>query len=391
MKILFLRTDYYGAINVGGSFTHTRGFLEGLTQLGHRYLVISSGDLPIEDRRTLHQIPYSKLYQNLPEVLSLAYNRTLIRKAWPILRSERPDFIYHRHSEFNFASSVLARRAGVPLVLECNGSEVWVKKNWGKVYFAKILKLAEEIQFLEADLITVVSSVMKDQLVRLGVDHSKILVNPNGVDPKRFRPDVDGSGIRDRLGLRGKIIAGFVGTFGAWHGVDVLARAIRPTVSRNPHIHFLIVGEGALRGEIERIIAADGVEASVTLTGSIPHDFVPEYLGACDILLSPHVQNTDGSVFFGSPTKVFEYLAMGKAIIASGVGQIGEILSDGVNALIMKHKDHVDLAAKIILLAENPALRQRLGRVARRDAEERFSWRMNAQRVVEAVHKLKKQ
>ncbi len=390
MNVAFLRTDFYGHISVGGSFTHTRGFLDGLEQLGHEYLVISSGDLPLRDRRRLQVIPYSTLYRNLPEVLSIAYNRRLIRRALPLLRDLKPDFLYHRHSEFNYASSVLARRLDVPLVLECNGSEVWVKKNWGKVYLERILQMAEDVQFAAADLVAVVSDGVKDQLVRLGVDGNKILVNPNGVDPERFRPNIDSSSVRTKLHLDGKVVAGFIGTFGAWHGVDVLARAVRPTVDRVPNIHFLIIGEGTLRGEIERIIAADGVEAHVTLTGSIPHDAVPEYLGACDLLLSPHVQNSDGTVFFGSPTKLFEYLGMGKAIVASGVGQIGDILHDGVNALLMKQRDHVDLAEKIARLANDPALRERLGAAARRDAVETFSWRMNASRVVEAVKQLKR-
>lgn len=385
MNVCFLRTDFYGHVNVGGSFTHTRGFLDGLEQLGHDYFVVSSGDLSLRAGARLYKVPYSRLYQNLPEVLSIAYNRKLIREARAILKNERPAFLYHRHSEFNYASSILAREFGIPLILECNGSEVWVKKNWGRVYFEHILQMAEDVQFQAADIVTVVSSVVKEDLVRVGVEPSKIVVNPNGVDPARFRPDVDGSAVRATYNLQGKIVAGFIGTFGAWHGVEVLARSIKPTVRRNPNIHFLVVGEGNLRGLIEQRIADDGVAAHVTLTGSVPHAQVPEYLAACDILLSPHVQNTDGTVFFGSPTKLFEYLGMGRAIVAAGIGQIGEIMHDGENALLMRHKDHEDLAEKILLLAADPGLRQRLGDAARRDAVEKFSWKQNARRVIDAA------
>ncbi|MBE0556423.1 MAG: glycosyltransferase, partial [Proteobacteria bacterium] len=189
MKALFLRTDFYGHVTVGGSFSHTRGFLDGLAKSGHTYAVISSGPLPLPTDARFTLVPYSSLYRNLPEVLSVAYNWRLIHHARRIIHDEEPQFIYHRHSEFNYASSVLARRFRLPLVLECNGSEVWIKKNWGRVYLEPLLRMAEAVQFAAADIITVVSSVMKGDLVRLGVPEAKILVNPNGVDPDTFCPD----------------------------------------------------------------------------------------------------------------------------------------------------------------------------------------------------------
>ncbi|HEX9829767.1 MAG TPA: glycosyltransferase family 4 protein [Bacteroidota bacterium] len=385
---MFLRTDYYGHASVGGSFSHTKGFLDGLQQLGHESFVVSSGALPLSPATPFYHVPYSRLFQNLPEVLSIAYNTTLVRRARRIIRRERPDFIYHRHSEFHFSSSALARESGIPLVLEFNGSEVWVKKHWGIVYLEVILRLAEEVQLLRADIIAVVSQIIKDDLVRLGVDEKKILVNPNGVDPDQFHPEVDGSPIRHQYELEGKIIAGFVGTFGAWHGVEVMARAIKPTVEKDRSVHFFIVGDGALRAEVERIIRDDGVGEFVTLTGSVSHSEIPKYLAACDILLSPHVHNADGTQFFGSPTKLFEYMAMAKPIVASGVGQIGDIIQDGENGLLMKERDHTDLAEKILMLCRDVSLRERLGAAARHDAIQRYSWKQNAQRVIDAVQPL---
>ncbi len=388
MKALYLRTDFYGAASVGGSFSHTKGFLEGLEKSGHSACVISSGPLAVPPAFKFFHVPYSSLFRNLPEVLSIAYNSRVIRHANRVIPSEKSDFIYHRHSEFNFSSSVLARKWKLPLVLEFNGSEVWVKKNWGIVYLETILRLAENIQLSSADLIAVVSQVIKDDLVRLGVDQNKIIVNPNGVDPDLFSPAVDGSAVRREHNLDGKIVAGFVGTFGAWHGVEVLARAVKTAVQRFPNVRFLVVGDGPLRGEVERILKEDRVEQFVTLTGSIGHSDIPRHLAACDLLLSPHVQNADGTVFFGSPTKLFEYMGMGKAIIASAVGQIGEIMRDGKNCLLIKPNDHDDLANKIVTLANDRTLRERLGARARMDAVEKYSWQRNAERIVNAVKPL---
>lgn len=387
---MFLRTDFYGQLNVGGSFSHAAGFLGGLRKLGHPYFVVSSGAFPAANDAQVYQIPYSKFFWNLPEVHSIAYNARVIRRAQQILQREEPDFIYHRHSEFNFASSVLARKFSIPLVLEFNGSEVWVKKNWGVMYLKGILQNAEDVQLLSADLIVVVSDVIKESLIQWGVDPDKILVNPNGVDPDQFHPGVDGSQVRKLNRLEGKIIAGFVGTFGAWHGVEVMAKAIKPTIEKNPLVHFLIVGDGALRGEVERIIRDDNVEEYVTLTGSVAHSDIPRYLAACDVLLSPHVHSVDGTQFFGSPTKLFEYMAMAKPVVASGVGQIGDVIHDGRNGLLMKERDHVDLAEKILTLSHDTALRERLGSAARQDALQHYTWEQNARRVTEAVQPLLK-
>lgn len=391
MKALFLRTDFYGPVAVGGSFSHSRGFLDGLSKAGHEYVAVSSGDLPLAPEARVYRVPYSMLFRNLPEVLSVAYNWRLVHRVRPIIQQERPDFIYHRHSEFNYSSAVLSRRCRIPLVLECNGSEVWIKKNWGNVYLEPLLQMAESAQFAGADVITVVSSVMKADLAALGVPEHKILVNPNGVDPELFRPDAPVHERVMNLKRSGYIVAGFVGTFGAWHGVEVLARAVKPTVQTNPKVRFLLIGDGILRPEVERILRDDGVRDSVIMTGSVPHDEIPQYLAGCDVLLSPHVQNTDGSQFFGSPTKLFEYMAMGRPIIASGIGQIAEVIRDGTNGVLMKHRDHGDLANKILTLARDPGLGQKLGTAARSDALSQFSWQRNAQRVVDAVRSLSRQ
>jgi glycosyltransferase involved in cell wall biosynthesis len=97
-----------------------------------------------------------------------------------------------------------------------------------------------------------------------------------------------------------------VGTFGEWHGVEVLARAVKPTIERNSRVHFLLIGDGKLRGTVEEILRADSVQEHVTMLGLVPHSLVPKYLSLCEVLLSPHTHNPDGTVFFGSPTKLFE-------------------------------------------------------------------------------------
>ena len=149
---------------------------------------------------------------------------------------------------------------------------------------------------------------------------------------ERFRPGVGGVEARRELGLRDdEVVAGFVGTFGPWHGVEKLAEAIKIDSADVP-VRFLLVGSGSLHQRL-RSDSTERRAGRVIFTGAVGHDRVPALLDACDILVAPHVPLADGSEFFGSPTKTFEYMAMGKGIVASRLGQIGEVLADQRNGV----------------------------------------------------------
>jgi glycosyltransferase involved in cell wall biosynthesis len=162
----------------------------------------------------------------------------------------------------------------------------------------------------------------------------------------------------------------------------VLAEAAR-VLAAKPGIHFLFIGDGDQRALTESIVESSQVSA--TFAGRISHDKVASYLDACDILVSPHVPSADGSEFFGSPTKLFEYMAMGKGVVASRLGQIAEVITDGENGLLVEPGDAIELARAIEKLAGDFELREQLGAAARGTAIKRYTWRHNAARVFDAM------
>ena len=109
-------------------------------------------------------------------------------------------------------------------------------------------------------------------------------------------------------------------------------------------MHFLLVGDGGLRPKAEKDIAEEGAPERCHFTGLVEASEVGGYLEACDILVSPHSRSPDGRKFFGSPTKLFEYMAANKAIIASALDQIGEVLENGKTALLVEPDDCASLA-----------------------------------------------
>jgi glycosyltransferase involved in cell wall biosynthesis len=322
------------------------------------------------------------------ETEELAYNGPFLAAARRVARTFRPRALYQRYTAFNLAGAILARFLRLPLVLEFNSSDVWKGQYWGEFHQLSLAEQSERLQLRAADLIVVVSRVLRDDLVSAGVPAEKIVVNPNAVDPRRFRPDIPADDIRRTHGLEGSLVVGFSGTFGVWHGIPTLVEALPKLAAARPELRFLLVGDGPLRATVEEAAQRHGLQDRVVLPGLVPHDRMPTYLAACDVLLSPHGRQVDGREFFGSPTKLFEYMAAGRPIVASAVGQIADVLEDGQTALLIPPESPDDLVSAVLRLADDSALRERLGAAARSRAVADHTWARNAQRVIDAVEAL---
>ena len=217
----------------------------------------------------------------------------------------------------------------------------------------------------------------------------KIVVNPNGVDTDFFKnDDIAGMKIRSKLGLNGKIVNGFAGTFGVYHGAEYLASAVKEIVKRNHNAMFLFIGDGETRPKVQDIIKTAGIERNVIFTGLIPYNDVPAYLSACDILHTPCINNEDSSEYFGSPTKLFEYMGMGKPIIATNVGQQAEVIQNGINGILVNEKSPEEIAEAAILLSKEMELSEILSNNSRKDAIEKWDWVNNAKRIIQVYEKV---
>ncbi len=389
LRLAYLRTNPWQESTAGGSLAHTAGVLGGFVDAGWEVSFVSTHAFAPAQRLGLptHLVPprIGWLRNVLP---FLAYSRLFARRCHAVFDSP-PAFVYQRYSVMNASGAEVATRFRCPFILEYNGSEVWVARHWSTpLLFERLALQIEEANLQRADLIVVVSKILGEELVARGVSAKRVLVNPNGVDPVLYHPGIDGKPVRQQLGIDGRLVIGFVGTFGPWHGAEVLARAIRPVVERLPQAHFLFVGDGSRMAAVREIVVREGVESCVTFTGLVPQDEAPAYLAACDILVSPHVPNADGSRFFGSPTKLFEYMAMGQGIVASDLEQIGEVLTHDRTAWLVRPGDVEDLVAGIVALGSDPEMRIRLGAAARAEAVERYTWDAHIRRMLGRMEEL---
>ena len=383
-----------GRLQDGGAMSHIAGFLSGLERCSLSCEIFSGQKIPTSSLTT-HEIRYRRRFYTFRESLAVSYNFHFAREVKKGLRDRVPSFVYQRHGRYIIVGALLSYRLHRPLVLEYNGSEVWIAKHWDPSRFVPWLRLCEEISLKAAALITVVSSALKQELIDRGIPEHRILVNPNGVDPDIFHPECGRDKIRSQLGLRrDQVMIGFIGTFSYWHGIGVLQEAIQVLLREQesemerPELRFVLIGDGPLSPEIREALQPYCKCGWVVFTGRLPHEQAPQYLDAADILVSPHVPMPDGTPFFGSPTKLFEYMAMGKAIVASNLEQLARVLTHQQTAWLIEPGNPADLAQAIRLLAAQPEIRCYLGENARNLAIANHTWQQNATRVLSRLAEL---
>ena len=383
-SVLYLRVDpslKWLGVQVGGAATHTSGVINGLVDNGLAVSVLAPEQPQDTERAQFLEVPVRRMLHLVRGLAYTDYTDALLLGA----RGRSADFVYQRYQLGSYAGLELARRLRVPLVLEFNGSEIWVERHWGSGHLrlGGTLERLERRNLIDASLVVVVSEPLRDYAVEQGVAPERVLVNPNGVDVARLAPYRQRSAAewRNRLGLPDAPTVGFIGTFGLWHGVKLLPALVAAV----PEAQWVLIGDGGLFAEVREEIDALGLAERVRMTGVLEHTQALEMLSCSDVCISPHVPNPDGTPFFGSPTKLFEYMGLRRAIVASDLDQIGEVIENERSGLLCPPGDVEAAAAAVRRLLEDAPLRERLAEGAFERASERYSWSAHTRRILAAL------
>ena len=418
-QVVYLKTNLWLGVQAGGSVAHTAGVVQGMLSAGYGVDFVSvESPIAMPDAPSLKftQVRPKRAYIVPREFNHYRHNSRFYDQALPLL-SNAKGLIYQRLSLGNYTGVKLSRRHRLPLVLEYNGSENWLANNWGTpLNFSKLAMRAEDVCLRHAHLVVTVSDVLREELVERGVDPKRIVSFPNGVDAKRYNPDgfskKKTEGLRERYGIpKDALVVTFVGTFGPWHGAEVFAETVLKMAKENgawlkaKKLHFMFIGDGARRPNIDHFLSGPEISPFVTITGLIDQMETPLHLAASDIFVSPHVPNPDGSPFFGSPTKLFEYLASGRPVIGSDLNQIAEVLEDCPHVrdipsagdfplneaygIRVTPEDVSELAKAINFLAENPDWRTAAGRNARNRALDRYTWDHHVGAILDGLERVR--
>jgi glycosyltransferase involved in cell wall biosynthesis len=271
------------------------------------------------------------------------------------------------------------------LVLEVNSPLTYEEEKYrGGSVFPYLARWAERRTWRRADLLVAVSQALCNHFEEAGVKARRVEILPNAVDTRLFRPEVDDSPLRSRLKPDGRFVVGFVGSFKAWHGVDFLLEAFNWLRGKDSSYHLLLVGDGPMRAKLEEETRRLGLQEAVTLVGNVPHEEIPRYLALMDVAVAPYPALDD---FYFSPLKLYEYMAGSRAVVASRIGQVAEVIADGLTGLLYEPGNEEAFIGCIRRLRADESLRRELGQNARM-ACSKNTWRRNAERVVGWVEPL---
>lgn len=390
MKVVYFNYLYDSQKDSVGASVHVREFVSAMRACGYEIKAFNLNPAPFAaEGRTgfwpaLREALKRRLKRYVGQVSQLLKNVPLFFREWKILSAERADVLLVRYNMLNFSALVAARLQKIPVVLEVNSPHAFERKNLVKdVWQIPFLPfLIERLNMTLADRIVTVSQVLKRYYSERKISADKIFVIPNGVNTDRFNPEIESVTVRAKYGLAGKTVLGFVGSFHHWHGITNLMNLILKTVRQNPGIAYLLVGDGPLKPRLEDFVTSNGLAETVTLTGYIAHDEVPNHVAAMDIVLAPYPQM---EFFYFSPLKLFEYLSAGKTVVASRIGQISEIIQDGENGVLYDPDDLNELFQKTTKLIVDENERARISFKARESVLQRFSWERNARQVARVL------
>lgn len=392
---MYLRLDFWAPLTSGGSYGHTVYQAKALSRTTHDFVCVVANPFRTLDALGVRQVVLQPDRREGNETNIVDANRFYYERLKPLIDAMRPAFVFERLVLGNYVAAKICKELGIPYIAEYNGSEISMMRSFnnGKGYEHEDFYLAaEEFAFKQATLVSVVSEHVGADVAKRGVPWKRILVNPNAVDLSAYSPATpsDKRNLRSKLGFNDEHqVIGFIGTFGGWHGVDVLAASMHKICAGAPQARFLLIGDGNLKGQVVDAVRKHGIGDRVVDVGRVPQSKGAELLKACDILVSPHSSHMVDSKFFGSPTKLFEYMAMEAGIVASDLEQIGEVLApalklselrDGASeagssrALMCRPGDVDEFVEATLALVRNPTLSATLGKNARAAAETYYTW-----------------
>lgn len=386
----------------GGGAVHIRAILKNLNILGHRVRFIT-----FNGSRNVEYV--DDLYSREDASLTYTNNRTFKIIESGLRRLQRElhlpylaifdslrysdacihnlsgfDVIHERFSMMGIGGTMTAQKLGIPLILEVNADFIDELDNAHQELngITRLsVKLASRICFAGATRIITVSNQLKNHLIdNWGLKAEKISVIPNGAEIDCFNPSANPLDARAKLSLPEQPIILYVGKFWPWHAIFQMVDIFNLVHKQISNVHLYFVGDGPTRLQAEAYVRELDLNQNITFIGAIPNEKIPGYLAACDIAVAPFLKYSQGNG--GSPLKLFEYMAAGKAIVATATGQVPEIIRHGENGLLVPPDDVHGFSSAILELLANRELRDRLGKKARQDVERKYTWRQYAEKLV---------
>jgi len=306
----------------------------------------------------------------LPQLNFVISQLLFFISVFKICLNDRPKFICSRSAmslHILFLSKIF-RIKYVPEIHGCLREEAEMQKC--SAFFRYYIIFSERLTYKMCDHIIAVTDLIKSDICKFyHISEKKVNVIGNGVNISRFKP-LDKNNIRETLGIdKNAFIIGYCGSLIQWQGVDFLIEAMDRVFKRYEDCHLMIVGDGPERESLIKLAEILGMSEKIKFIGNVNYELIPKYINCFNIGVCYKKPLKSGF----SPLKLYEYMACGKAIIASDVPGF-ELVREHNIGLLVTPESEKDLANAIIKLIENRTLIERMGENARDCAENEFSW-----------------
>jgi PEP-CTERM/exosortase A-associated glycosyltransferase len=309
-----------------------------------------------------------------PFLREWAVVRLLTYRISALLQNHEFDVV-HAHSPAlcGLAAARASRAASLPFVYEIRSFwEDGVDQSTASLRYRLARGLETNVVKRSDAVVGIAKPILQDIAAR-GVPQARLFHVPNGVDAARFTPRARDIELAATLGVSNTPTLGFIGTFFPWEGVAWLVRAARALHDSGVPFKLLVVGDGAEAGAVRAAIRECGAENYVSYLGRVPHHDVERYYSVMDVVVYPrHRLRITEAV---TPLKPLEAMALGKAILGSGVGGIRELVDPGKTAILFEPDNIQDFCKEAADLLKNPSLREELGIRARKKACEEKDWK----------------
>jgi len=319
-----------------------------------------------------------KVHVSAPVLREFAEMQETKRRLTEIIRAERPDILHAHSPVINALPAIsVARQFGLPVVYEVRAFWEDAAVDHGTVREGGLRYRAsrqlETYAMRSADRIVALCEPLRAEIVARGIPAEHITVVPNAVDTRLLSltaaPD---QGLRGELGLFGRTVLGFIGSFYAYEGLDLLLNAVPVLSQRIPELAIILVGGGPEEERLRKIVQDSGIEQFVRFTGRVHHDEVARYYDAVDVMVFPRRRNRLTELV--TPLKPLEAMAQVKPVVASDVGGHRELIRDSETGYLFAADDVTAFATKLEAVVADACDRRRVAANGRRFVEKERTW-----------------
>ena len=374
----------------GAEGAHIKGIVTAFRKLGHKVTLSSIHNVdptkPIEnvsptnniDRKSVkHKI--LELTKYLPEfvfeMLEILYNAIALRQIRNEIKTKTPTFIYERYSLFMFATVWYAKKHNIPMILEVNDSALVERVR--HLLFKKIACKIEQWIFQNATGLVFISGYFQALAQENYQDIAPSVVSPNAADTEVFNPNnYNSEDVKNTFGLSGKTVCGFAGAFHHWHGIDWFIEEVISELKNHPKIVLFLVGDGPRHKYISDLAQANDLTKQIIMPGRIEHHDIPKAIAAMDFGIIPDSND------YGSPMKLFEFMAMGKGMVVPDFTPITEVVTDNNNSWLFERKNKQDCVKRFFEVASNQQQLKKVGQNAIEYIETQRQWRHNVEQII---------